>query len=58
MRILAVNGSPHKEGLCKKVLTRMLEGAGEAGASVELVDLPEKRLQPCRACSNAECWEA
>lgn len=58
MQILAVNGSPHKEGLCKKVLTRMLEGAEEAGASVELVSLSEKKLLPCRACTNAECWKS
>ena len=56
MRVLAVNGSPHKEGLCKKVLTRMLEGAEEKGADVELLDLSEKTLQPCSACVNAECW--
>jgi multimeric flavodoxin WrbA len=58
MRVLAVNGSPHKEGLCKKILTRIVDGAVEKGASVELVDLSGKNVQPCLACVNAECWES
>jgi len=44
MRVLAVNGSPHKEGLCKKILTRIVDGAVEKGASVELVDLSGKNV--------------
>ncbi|MCX8183145.1 MAG: flavodoxin family protein [Crenarchaeota archaeon] len=58
MRILAVNGSPHKEGFCKKILNRIVEGAVGKGASVELVDLSGKTLQPCSACGNAECWRS
>ncbi|MEM2981134.1 MAG: flavodoxin family protein [Thermoproteota archaeon] len=58
MKALAVNGSPHKEGFCKKVLTRIVEGAREAGADVNLVELSNKQLQPCRACDKAECWSS
>ncbi|MBO3833066.1 MAG: flavodoxin family protein, partial [Candidatus Brockarchaeota archaeon] len=57
MRILAVNGSPHKEGLCKKILTRIVEGVEEKSGIVELVDLSGKTVKPCLACRNAECWE-
>jgi len=58
MQVLAVNGSPHKAGLCEKILTRVIEGAREAGAETRLVELSGKQLQPCRACSNAECWSS
>ncbi|MEM2049904.1 MAG: flavodoxin family protein [Thermoproteota archaeon] len=58
MQVLAVNGSPHRDGFCKRILNRIIEGAGEKGASVELVDLSAKTLQPCSACGNAECWQS
>ncbi|NHV98953.1 MAG: flavodoxin family protein [Thaumarchaeota archaeon] len=58
MRVLAVNGSPHKEGICKKILNRIIKGVEDKGGSVELVDLSSKTLQPCLACAKAECWES
>ncbi|MBO3841903.1 MAG: flavodoxin family protein [Candidatus Brockarchaeota archaeon] len=58
MRVLAVNGSPHKEGFCKKILNRIIEGVVEKEAIVELVDLSDKTVKPCLACRNAECWES
>jgi multimeric flavodoxin WrbA len=58
MQVLAVNGSPHRDGLCKKVLTRVIEGVREMGAETRLVEMSSRQLQPCRACGNAECWSS
>lgn len=56
MRVLAVNGSPRESGICRSVLTRVLDGARNAGAEIELVSLSNKNLKPCRACEDAKCW--
>ncbi len=55
MRIFAINGSPRKQkGNTNRILEPFLDGAREAGADVELVNVTEKKIKPCLGC-NA-CW--
>ncbi|MCL4417211.1 MAG: flavodoxin family protein [Actinobacteria bacterium] len=57
MDILAVCGSPHRDGLTAQLTREAAKGAEEAGANVEIVLLTQHRVKPCRDCSNAVCWE-
>ncbi len=51
MDILAICGSPRgKQSSTRKLIERVLEGAGAAGAGTELVDLSEVTVDYCRAC--------
>ncbi|HJJ36475.1 MAG TPA: flavodoxin family protein [Methanocorpusculum sp.] len=53
MNIIAVNGSPRKNGNTETVLSAFLRGAEEAGAkttSIRLVDLSFKNCKGCNAC--------
>lgn len=56
MKILAICGSPHREGLSPSLLKSAAEGAREAGAEVEVVLLAEKKVKPCIACPSPPCW--
>ncbi len=56
MKILAICGSPHREGLSPGLLKAAAEGARLAGAEVEVVLLAEKRIKPCIACPSPPCW--
>jgi multimeric flavodoxin WrbA len=56
MRVLAVCGSPHREGFSPRLLKSAVEGAREAGAEVEVVLLAERKVKPCLACPNPPCW--
>ena len=44
MKVLLLNGSPRKNGNTAQLLKRAMDGAREAGAEVELVNLYD--LQP------------
>lgn len=53
MKIIAVNGSPRKNGNTETVLAAFLAGAAEAGAetkSVRLSDLTFRNCKGCNAC--------
>ena len=51
MRIIGVSGSPRgRQSNTRKLVERVLEGAREAGAEVELVDLGEMKIEYCVAC--------
>jgi len=52
MRILGINGSPRGEkSMTLKLVKSVLEGANEAGAEVELVDLCNLNIEYCNACA-------
>jgi len=53
MKVLAVNGS-HREGNTEAILKRILDGAKEKGAVIELVNLREKKVENCKACRGCE----
>lgn len=53
MKILAINGSPKTVGSTTRKLTRMvLNGAEEAGAETEIIDICDFQVTPCTACDG------
>jgi multimeric flavodoxin WrbA len=53
MKILAIHGSPRTLRSTTRQLTQhVLEGAAEAGAETEIVDLCDLRITPCTACEG------
>lgn len=56
MNVLAVNSSPRSDERSKThlLLSHLLDGMRDAGASVELVNLREKTVRPCVSCFS--CW--
>lgn len=53
MKILAIHGSPKTiRSTTRRITQSVLEGAAEAGAEIELVDLCDLRVTPCTACEG------
>lgn len=53
MKILAINGSPRTtRSTTRRLAQSVLDGAAEAGAEIELVDLCDIRVTPCTACEG------
>jgi multimeric flavodoxin WrbA len=51
MKILAIHGSPRTiRSTTRKLVGFVLEGASEAGAETEIIDLADYRVTPCTAC--------
>ena len=50
MKVLAISGSPRKNGNTVLLLNRALEGARSAGAEVELFSVAGKDIKGCDAC--------
>jgi multimeric flavodoxin WrbA len=55
MKVLGIVGSPRKRGNTHVLVSRILEGAREKGASVETVLLRELSIQECDGCHA--CWK-
>jgi multimeric flavodoxin WrbA len=54
-RILGIVGSPRKNGNTHLLVSKILEGAGEAGASVECLFLGDLNIKECDGCHV--CWQ-
>lgn len=54
MYILALNGSPRKNGTTAKLLNLALEGAASRGAEVELIQLSSIKMEGCRGCFSCK----
>ncbi|RPI40908.1 MAG: flavodoxin family protein [Methanoregulaceae archaeon] len=53
MKILAINGSPRTvRGNTHRLAQFVLEGATDAGAESEMIDLCDLRVTPCTACEG------
>nr|WP_321351000.1 flavodoxin family protein [uncultured Methanoregula sp.] len=53
MKILAIHGSPRTvRSTTRQLANLVLEGAAEAGAETEIVDLCDLRITPCTACEG------
>lgn len=52
MKILAINGSPRKNGNTASLLQEVLTPLREAGWEVETVQLGGKKIQGCRGCGK------
>jgi len=51
MKILAIHGSPRTiRSSTRKLAGFVLEGAADAGAETEMIDLADYRIIPCTAC--------
>ena len=50
MHIVVLSGSPRKGGNTAIMVQAFVEGAQEAGNTVEVVDVAAKKIAPCRAC--------
>ena len=50
MRILMIEGSPHREGSSNMLAGEFARGAREAGHSVEVFDAAHADIRPCRGC--------
>lgn len=50
MRVVAVNGSPRKNFNTATLLKAALEGAGQAGAQTELINLGDYVYTGCKSC--------
>jgi len=55
MKVVAINGSPIKEGNTRLLLDKVLEPLAQAGWETEVVQLGGKNIHGCRACG--QCWE-
>lgn len=49
-KVLAINGSPRKNGNTATLLQKTLEGANSQGAEVELINLYDLKYQGCISC--------
>jgi len=53
MRILAIHGSPRTiRSTTRRLAQFVLDGATEAGAETEMIDLCDLRVTPCTACEG------
>ncbi len=53
MKILAINGSPRTlRSTTRQLVQYVLDGAAEAGAETEIVDLCDLHITPCTACEG------
>ena len=50
MKLLVLNGSPHKKGAPATILRAIAEGASAMGKDVEWVDVYDQEIAPCRGC--------
>jgi len=50
VRVIGLNGSPHRQGNTATLMGWVLEGCREAGASVEWLHLVDYHIQYCQGC--------
>lgn len=50
MKILVLTGSPRKKGTTARLASAFIEGAEEAGHTVERLDTAFMNISPCKAC--------
>ena len=55
MRVVAINGSPRKEGNTRLLLEKVLEPLAQAGWETEIVQVGGRNIHGCRACY--QCME-
>jgi len=56
VKIIAINGSPHRNGLTQQLLDQAVEGAESQGLEVERWFLADYHIEPCQACRGSNCW--
>jgi multimeric flavodoxin WrbA len=58
MEVLAVTGSPRRNGNCSVLLDELASGLGESGHRLHLIRLDELRIRPCTACRACKAADA
>lgn len=51
MQITVIEGSPHLKGASSTIASRFVEGATEAGHTVDVVEVVRLKVGMCRACN-------
>jgi multimeric flavodoxin WrbA/putative sterol carrier protein len=54
MNILVIRGNPRKDGYTQHITSLFAEGAVEAGAAVDDIDILQKKITQCIGCYH--CW--
>jgi multimeric flavodoxin WrbA len=54
MRIMVLRSNPRKDGYTQLITDLVVQGANEAGAEIEDIDLLQKKIHQCRGCYH--CW--
>lgn len=52
MKLMVISGSRNPEGQTAQAAGALIQGAESAGATVELVFLPEMKIERCRQCDE------
>lgn len=52
MKVVALHGSPNVDGLTASLAQAALDGAAQAGAETQLIQLTEREIVHCRQCGN------
>lgn len=59
MKIIMLEGSPHKKGSSNMLAEQFVKGAKEAGHQVEILDAAHMNMHPCLGCEhcgmNGDC---
>lgn len=59
MKILVLTSSPRKKGTSNTLVKEFIKGTIEAGHQIELIDLANSNIHPCRGCNycgmDGEC---
>ena len=55
--VLGLVGSPNRDGRTFQMVTAALEGAAQAGAAVELIQLADHVVEACQDCQPWECMK-
>ncbi|MFO8010378.1 MAG: flavodoxin family protein [Dehalococcoidia bacterium] len=59
MKVLGIAGSPRENSNTRILMDEAMEGAGEAGAETEVLDITRKEIAPCDGCAfcldSGEC---
>lgn len=54
MKLIAINGSPRRNGNTSTLLHKALEGAAAAGAETECIDLYTLNYKGCISCFSCK----
>lgn len=52
MKIIVLEGSPHKKGSSNMLAEKFIKGAEEAGHTVEVLDVAHMDMHPCLGCEH------
>ncbi len=54
MLVLGIQGSPRKDGNTALIMSEFMDEVKNLGVEIELIDISEKRIQPCKECNTCE----